>query len=154
MHKQPVAKNCFICGRENPEALRLDFYDSEPGTVETVWTPSENHQGFPGIVHGGIIAAVLDETAGRTITGSKDFPNRMLVTVKLDLRYRVPVRLGRTYKAIGTLITDRGRIVTAESKLVDEAGNVYVTANAVMAEPPADLLAQLDWDPAEWDVER
>ena len=152
-HKQPVSKNCFICGRENPMALGLNFYDNEPGTVEAIWVPSPTYQGFPGLAHGGVTAAVLDETAGRTITGSKDFPNRMLVTVKLELRYRKPVFIGKTYKAVGKLIKDQNRVVTSESYLIDENGEVAVSAYAVMAEPPKDVLDQLDWDPNEWDVE-
>ena len=54
---------CFGCSVKNPIGLRLRFSESEQA-LHARWTPSENYQGYPGILHGGIIASLLDETGG------------------------------------------------------------------------------------------
>ena len=58
-HKQPASRHCFICGRENPVGLKMDFYFVAPGQVLSELIIPAAYQGYPGMVHGGIIAAVL-----------------------------------------------------------------------------------------------
>ena len=65
MKKQPNSQMCFVCGMENPIGLKLAFYEDEGGRVIAHFTPREEYQGYPGVLHGGIIAALLDEAAGR-----------------------------------------------------------------------------------------
>ena len=63
--RQPGSASCFVCGTDNPHGLGAVFYDDG----EKVWTeltPALHHQGWPGVLHGGIISAVLDETIGLT----------------------------------------------------------------------------------------
>ncbi len=67
MHLQPNSRYCFLCGVENPIGLNLRFYEAEDGHVEARFTPKEEHQGYPGVLHGGITSALLDETIGRTL---------------------------------------------------------------------------------------
>ena len=69
---QPNSLKCFVCGLENPYGLHLRFFDSEPGEVIAEVTVPEQFQGYPGIVHGGIIAAMLDEAAGRSQMGNDE----------------------------------------------------------------------------------
>ncbi|MBE0617842.1 MAG: PaaI family thioesterase, partial [Proteobacteria bacterium] len=58
--------DCFVCGTENPEGLRLRFsVDEAQRTIETLWVPREVHHGYTGVVHGGLVAAVLDEAVGK-----------------------------------------------------------------------------------------
>ena len=63
--KQPNSRYCFVCGRENPYGLKMSFYEVEPGHALAEYTVPEHYQGYPGIVHGGIVATMLDETLGR-----------------------------------------------------------------------------------------
>jgi hypothetical protein len=51
---------CFVCGARNPVGLKLDFRVVD-GRVETVFVPAPEHQGFAGIIHGGLVGLVLDE---------------------------------------------------------------------------------------------
>ena len=67
--RQPNSKMCFICGLENPVGLHLHIYEVEPGMVETSYRAPEHFQGYPGVLHGGIVAALLDEIAGRSHMG-------------------------------------------------------------------------------------
>ncbi|MFC1962064.1 PaaI family thioesterase, partial [Chloroflexota bacterium] len=51
---------CFGCGQNNPIGLKLKFKKDGDG-VRTEFTPGESYQGWPGMVHGGIIGCLLDE---------------------------------------------------------------------------------------------
>lgn len=84
---------CFGCSQTNPHGLQLSFVQVAEHTVECRWTPPAHVCGAPGIVHGGIQAAALDETIGfaahTLFEGERD-----VVTVEMSLRYRRPVRAG------------------------------------------------------------
>jgi acyl-coenzyme A thioesterase PaaI-like protein len=90
--KQPNSRMCFVCGLQNDAGLHVKFYTETPGKVRVDWTAPENYQGYPGHLHGGISAAILDEVAGRTVLGATAF--RFFVTMKMELRYRKPVPIG------------------------------------------------------------
>ncbi|HEX2979072.1 MAG TPA: PaaI family thioesterase [Anaerolineaceae bacterium] len=92
MIKQASARRCFVCGVENEHGLGLKFYETGPGEVIAEVTVPEHFQGYPGVVHGGIVASMLDEVAGRTLMG--DVSPRFMVTARLTVRYRKPVPLG------------------------------------------------------------
>lgn len=149
--KQPNSKHCFVCGVENPNGLNLSFYDTGPGCVEAKWIPRSHFQGFPGIVHGGIIAAALDEAAARTVFGA-DGSARMVVTATLEVRYRRPIPVDVELCITGTLKEDKGEVILAASKIEDQNGLILATANAVMVETPADLVKKLELSPEEWKV--
>ena len=57
--KQPGSKHCFVCGRENPVGLKMDFYLTAPGEVQANLTVPAQYEGYPGVVHGGIVAAIF-----------------------------------------------------------------------------------------------
>ena len=90
---QPNSKMCFICGLENPVGLKLRIYEVEPGRVESTFTAPEHFQGYPGVLHGGIIATIIDEISGRALLGSVDHP-RFMFTAKLEVKYRKNVPIG------------------------------------------------------------
>ncbi len=149
--KQANSKYCFVCGVENPNGLNLSFYDIEPGVVEARWIPKSHFQGFPGIVHGGIIAAALDEAATRTVFGANGVA-RMVVTASLEVRYRKPVPVGAELRVTGMIKEDKGEIILATSRIEDRDGQILATANAVMVETPANLIESLSLSPDEWKV--
>ena len=64
---QNVSRMCMVCGTENPAGLRGRFLELEGGELLGVFEPRSVHQGYPGRLHGGIAATVLDETIGRAI---------------------------------------------------------------------------------------
>ena len=63
------------------------------------------HAGYPGIAHGGIVAAILDEVGGRTMM--IDNPNRFFVTARMDVHFRQPVPVGVPLEAAGWLLKRR-----------------------------------------------
>ena len=149
--KQPNSKNCFVCGVENQNGLRLAFYDTAPGRVEARWTAYSHFQGFPGIAHGGIIAAVLDEAATRTVFGA-DGSSRLVVTASLEIRYRKPVPLETELIVVGMLQEDKGEIILTSSHIEDKQGNIYATAHAVLVESPPELAKTLVLSSDDWQV--
>jgi acyl-coenzyme A thioesterase PaaI-like protein len=149
--KQPNSRHCFICGLENPIGLHLHFYETEPGVVETTYIAPDHFQGYPGVLHGGIVAAILDETSGRAFMGGADAP-RFMFTGKLEVKYRKNVPVGRPLKIIGKAIKDRKKIVEAWAGIYDESGELLAEANALHINVPPDQLDISKLDELGWKV--
>ena len=67
--KQPNSRNCFVCGVENTYGLNLSFYSTKLGEVTVETVVPDRFQGYPGVVHGGIVASLVDEVLGRAHMG-------------------------------------------------------------------------------------
>ena len=65
--KQHNSRMCFVCGLKNPAGLKASFFEVEGSQLVALFTPCEEHQGYPGRLHGGLAAAILDETIGRAM---------------------------------------------------------------------------------------
>ncbi len=143
MQKQPNSRMCFVCGLENPIGLKVFFYDDDDGRVIVKFTPRQEHQGYPGVVHGGIISALLDEVIGRVVT-SLDI---WAVTAKLELKFRKPVPLGEELTIIGEMIRlrsrsfeARGELRLADGALAVEGHGVYIRLSEEEIEKRRDEL--------------
>lgn len=152
MKKQPASRTCFMCGRQNDMGLKMEWFnDIEAGQVIGTVTIAEHFNGYPGIVHGGIIAAILDETAGRAVMLQGDFEN-LFVTVHLAINYRHPTPTRTPLTAVGWLQHRSGTKakVAAELRLPD--GTVTAECEAIVVRPP-DKISQL-WEPEKpyWKV--
>lgn len=84
-----LANYCFGCGQLNPDGLKLRVTAAD-GRARAIYHAREEHQGFPGLMHGGLIATLLDEVMGWAMYSSGIWA----VTGKMDLRYRRPIPLG------------------------------------------------------------
>jgi|YNPBryantNP2012_1023418.scaffolds.fasta_scaffold06739_2 uncharacterized protein (TIGR00369 family) len=129
MQKQPNSDGCFVCGRHNPIGLHMQFYTAEDGCVYAEYTPRPEHQGYPGVMHGGLIAAMLDEIIGRTAIAH----NFWCVTAKLEVHFKKPVPLDSPLKVKGEIIhktasalRGRGEIRLADDTLAAEAIGTYI----------------------------
>jgi acyl-coenzyme A thioesterase PaaI-like protein len=150
MHiKQPGSKNCFVCGRENPSGLKLDFFTTAPGKVSAELNIPFDYEGYPGIVHGGIIAAILDETGGRAFL---DDPNLFMVTAQLDIRYRKPVPIQTPLVALGIAGQRRGRVSKAHSEIQNLEGEILAEAELVLVDMPEEKLTGVDPEALGWRV--
>jgi len=128
--------------------LSLSFFDNGVDQVETEFTAPDHFQGYPGILHGGIVAALLDEVSGRTVM--IDDPNCFMMTAKLDIRYRQPVPLSVKLRITGTLIQKRRRIAKALAQIWLPDGTLAAEADTTLAGDPlyvmdGDLLKDLGW---------
>src|SRR5512140_512782 len=141
VRRQPGSALCFVCGTQNPHGLGVEFFD-DGDEVWTEITPAEHHQGWPGVLHGGIISAVLDETIGRVAF----LHDRWVHTARLSLRYKRPAPLGQLLRATGELVRDRRRLLEMRGELVVvESGEVLAEATgtfALLPDATRDALAQ------------
>lgn len=111
--RQPGSALCFVCGTENPHGLGAVFYD-DGKKVWTEVTPQNHHQGWPSVLHGGIISAILDETIGRVAF----LHDRWVQTARLSLRFVKPAPLGVSLRATGELVKDQRRLMHMRGDLV------------------------------------
>jgi acyl-coenzyme A thioesterase PaaI-like protein len=149
---QPSSKMCFICGVENPVGLKLRIYEVEPGMVESHYTAPAHFQGYPGILHGGIIASILDEVSGRSWMGTGDSP-RFMFTAKLEVLYRKNVPIGKPLRLIGKTGQDRGRSATAWAGIYDAlTGELLAEGNTILVNVPEDKLSLTTLEDTGWRV--
>jgi acyl-coenzyme A thioesterase PaaI-like protein len=147
-NRQPNSKTCFVCGLSNPVGLGLRFYNRAPGEVSAEYVVAEQYQGYPGIVHGGIVAAMLDEGCARAFM--VDNPNRFMFTARLDVRYRKNVPVGERLHLVGKAGKDKGRSATASASLYGPAGELLAEADALLIDVPKDNLPQADLEQLGW----
>jgi len=148
MPQHPNSAMCFVCGVHNPIGLHLSFYDDEEGRVVAQWTPGEEHQGYPGVLHGGIAATLLDEAAGRVLTNR----NLWMATARLELRYRQPVPIGQTLTVIGESGRLKSRSLEARGEIRLQDGTVAVEANGLYVQIPEERLSRMQEDLRFWQV--
>src|SRR6266436_7010323 len=107
-------QRCFVCGQRNPFGLHLVFR-LDQNTIVADFQPREEHQGFPGVIHGGIVAAILDEALGRTsLLGNNQ---EWTMTGRLEVRYRRYVPYGPLLRVRATLDRERSRMLQASGVL-------------------------------------
>lgn len=120
-------QQCFACGQRNPFGLQLVFR-LENDTIVADFQPREEHQGFPGVIHGGIVAAVLDETLGRTSILSEN--PEWTMTGRLEVRYRRYVPYGPLLRVRASLGKQRRRMVQATGMLTVAEDEQTILADA------------------------
>lgn len=149
--RQPGSQMCFVCGVANVVGLNIRFYCTGHHEVEAVVNLPKQYQGYPGIAHGGIIATVLDETMGRAAI-SPENPNRLLVTGKMEVRYRHSVPLNIPIRVRGWIIKDRGRVIVARGEAVLPDGTVAVETEGTMMAIPDETLDDMNTPDVGWRV--
>lgn len=148
-NKQPGSKNCFVCGRENPAGLKLEFYSPSPGHSRAEINLPHKYEGYPGIVHGGVIAAILDETGGRAYM---DDQHPFMVTAQLNVRYRKPVPIETPLIVHGEAVERKGRVSKAHSEIRSIAGEVLAEADLVLVDIPEEVTEGVDLEAMGWHV--
>ncbi len=148
---QASARDCFVCGVDNPAGLHIQFFEIKPGEIAADCSIPETFQGYPGIVHGGVIAAMLDEAAGRSHMGIGEHP-RFMVTAKLEIRYRKSVPVGQPLRLIGRAGVGKQRTATATSAIYNQQGVLLAEAEAVMVNLPESSIPDTDLEALGWKV--
>jgi uncharacterized protein (TIGR00369 family) len=130
------------------------YNNLESNQVEAVVTVPEQFNGYPGIVHGGIVAAILDETSGRAVMldGNFDFDN-LFVTLRLNMTYRKPTPTNTPLKAVGWLEHKGNRGMKVAAKLLLPDGTLTTECKAVVVRPTDEISES--WEPEKkfWRVE-
>lgn len=145
--RQPSSRSCFVCGRENPYSLKM-VWENHPaeGEIRSTVTVREEFNGYPGIVHGGILAAILDETAGRAVL-LEGGPDDLMVTAKLEVTYRRPTPTDTPLRVVGRVVSRSERRAETQGEIRLPDGTVSARATVWLARPPKGILAG-------WEAER
>ena len=117
----PNYELCYVCGHANPMGLNVRFR-VEDGAVTTRFRPHPLHAGYPGRLHGGVMAALLDETMGWApcVTAG-----RFCLAVELNVRYLKSPSPDHELIVTGRADSTEGRIWEASGDISDDAGVVY-----------------------------
>ncbi len=105
---------CYVCGKENPAGLRVDFeIDTAARSIRGRLRTLPEHQGYEGIVHGGILSALLDEAMAK-LAFSLGIP---AVTAEMNVKFKAPVTPGEEVVVSGRITNASRRLVLAEAKI-------------------------------------
>jgi uncharacterized protein (TIGR00369 family) len=148
MKKQPNSQLCFVCGLENPIGLKMAFYQDAEERVVAEFTPGDEHQGYPGVVHGGIVMAMLDETLGRVAIAAE----RWMVTGRLNIRFRRPIPVGETLTVVGEAVTWKKQVLEARGEIRLADGQVGAEATGTFLEIPPAQADDMEEALAFWQV--
>jgi len=120
----PTSPTCFICGEHNPAGLKARFM-VENGRVKMALTARDGHCGYPDVVHGGVIAAALDECMGWAAARSI---RRMCVTGELTVRYLKSVPPVEGFTVYADVLRSSRRLVHARAWITGPDGEQYARA--------------------------
>ncbi len=148
--KQPNSKHCFVCGLENQHGLHMSFHHDENGTVYAAVTVPDQFQGYPGTVHGGIVASLLDEVSMRA--AMVEDPNAFKVTARMTLRYRKRVPTGEPLQLIGWMEQEGSRASKATGEIRLQDGSLGAEVESLMVDYPEPLSDEEELEKLGWKV--
>ncbi len=127
--KLDVNDMCFVCGNNNPIGLKLAFrFEGEEYSTEFEVKPE--YQGWMGLVHGGLLATVLDEVMARMLW-QKDIS---AITGRLTIRYHKPVSVGDKLQVRGRITKHRSPLIETSAEAINGEGVIVAEATAVSME--------------------
>lgn len=133
--------------------LHLHIYETEPGVVESQYIAPDHFQGYPGVLHGGIVAAILDEITGRAHMGSDPMNPRFMFTGKLEVKYRKNVPIGRMLKIVGKAGRTKGKVAEAWAGIYDaETNELYAEGNGMHINVPQDQVDMSQLEDLGWKI--
>lgn len=148
--RQPTSLYCFACGKNNPLGLHLEWFnDYQKNQVEACFELDDNYCSYPGTVHGGILATILDETSGRAILLKNDFDN-LMVTLKMEVVYKHNTPTHTPLRAIGRLLRYSSSRAQVEGEIVLPDGTVTAKCTSILYKMPAEVRAKWGPEAAEW----
>jgi acyl-coenzyme A thioesterase PaaI-like protein len=133
--------NCFGCAEDNPKGLRMIFHAHDDGSLVSKLRLGKDYESFPGIVHGGIVATVMDEAMGRAVLDRTELPS---VTVGMRVRYAQVMRSEIAYRVIARATRSADGLVYTEAELRDEQGALTASGTATFLSLTAERVAALE----------
>ena len=121
-----ISDLCFGCGQNNPCGLKLNFkWDGKVAKAE--FTPTELHQGWAGIIHGGIITTILDEAMGYAAY----YEGIKCVTSSMQTRFKRPLSIDEPIIVTASLTRNARRYVETEAKITLMDGTLVAECTAM-----------------------
>ncbi|MGI6551192.1 MAG: PaaI family thioesterase [Syntrophomonadales bacterium] len=156
MNKQPTSRSCILCGRENSIGLRMNWYNDREAqkVIGQVVIPETFNNGYTGLTHGGMVAALLDETAIRATWINGDFDN-VMTTKDLQINYRRPTPTNTTLTVTGWVIEQTETTAVVASMIQVPDGTVTAEGKATAVKLPDHFRNSVDIeaDRKYWRVE-
>ena len=119
--------NCFVCGENNPNGLRLSFeINKERQTLKTIFTASPTFQGWDGIVHGGMISTLLDEAMAKLVYEL----GYQAVTASLEIKFKKPAPILEPLSVYGEITGVNKRLIRAKAHVAKEDGTILATGTS------------------------
>ncbi|QSO48902.1 PaaI family thioesterase [Alicyclobacillus mengziensis] len=122
------SQNCFGCGPENPMGLQLHIEQQDADGVITHFVSEKKHEGWPGIQHGGVTSALLDEVCGYV----PNFMGLVAMTASLNVSFVAPIRVGESLKITAAPTRITRRLIDVQAKIVSKEGELKAEALAKM----------------------
>lgn len=119
---------CFVCGKQNGDGLHLDFELIGDDRIRTEFTPLKRFQGWKDVLHGGIIATILDEV----MVNGAYLRQIMAVTTKLQITLRRPVAIGERVVFYGQILKQGVRTVNMKAWAEGENGTIVAEATGLL----------------------
>jgi uncharacterized protein (TIGR00369 family) len=110
---------CYACGEKNDRGLHMEFR-REGDRAVCDYTPCEYQQGYPGRMHGGLVATLIDEAMGWAVYGARQWG----ATARLNVRFRRPVGLDQRLRVDAWITHNRARLIELRSEVRDERGTL------------------------------
>lgn len=149
--KQQNSKMCLVCGLDNHLGLKASFYELGNDELVAIFKPLEQHQSYPGRLHGGIAGTILDETIGRAIMIKEE--DIWGVTVELNIKYKKPIPLNEELKVVGRITKDSSRLFEGTGEIILKNGDIAVAAWGKYLKMPIQKIANFNTeDKEEWQV--
>ena len=121
-----ISDLCFGCGKDNPCGLKLKFkWDGKQ--VRAQFTPTKFHQGWVGIIHGGVITTILDEAKGYAAY----YEGVKCVTSSMQTRFKRPLSIDEPIIVTASLTRNARRYVETEAKITLMDGTLVAECTAM-----------------------
>jgi hypothetical protein len=168
-HAQNISRMCLVCGRDNAFGLHARFYELAPGESPSVaspgdepegsgsavgrellgiFSPREEHQSYPGRLHGGVSSAILDETIGRAVL--LDHQDIWGVTVEFSVRFRRPLPLDGEIRCVARITRDTSRLFEGSGEILLPDGTVAVEGTGKYLKQTLGDITEDDFAEREW----
>jgi uncharacterized protein (TIGR00369 family) len=151
IRKQYNSAMCLVCGLDNPSGLHAHFYELENNELLAIFQTRNEHQGYPGRMHGGMLTAIIDETIGRAIAMHY---NDMVwgVTMEFNIKFKKPVPTDTEIRVLGRIAEDGDRIFTGTGEILLPDGRVAVEGWGKYMKLPLEKIADIDAADLKWAV--
>ena len=126
-----VHPRCVVCGSANGRGLHLEFGVDDDGSVEARFECDESCEGYPGILHGGIISLILDGAMGNCMFTR----GQATVTVEMTTRFRHPVVTGQEATVSARITRSSHPLYLLEAEITQD-GKVKATAKGKYYDQP------------------
>ena len=117
-------KDGYVCGQDNPIGLKVKVF-KENEIVQAEFMPLSYHQGYKGVVHGGILFSIMDEVMSKAAMAAKGI---MTLTIEINIKYRKKAKIGNKIIFYAKMTKDSNRVIETEGKAFSENGECLVEA--------------------------